>query len=174
MLYNRFMKSVTRRGHKKASTASGVIANRRAGYDYVLSDRIMAGLSLTGAEVKAARDGRVSLRGAYVTPHRGKRPDQPELYLINATFTLRNNVPRGSGQPSSTIDTRARKLLLHRKQIDRLIDARNSGMTIVPTKLLTSGKYIKIEIAVGKGKKLYDKRRAIKERDYQREARHCR
>lgn len=115
------MKSVTRRGHKKAKTSSGVITNRRAGYDYTLSDKMIAGISLNGRETKAARLGRASLRGAYVTPHRNERTGRPELYLINASFTLDNNVPKGSGEPTTTVDTRARKLLLHRQQIERLV-----------------------------------------------------
>lgn len=166
------MKSVTRRGHKKAKNNSGVIANRRAGYDYALSDKVIAGISLNGRETKAARFGRVSLRGAYVTAYRNDRTGRPELYLINASFTLDNNVSKCSGEPVSTVDTRARKLLLHRKQIERLVEAKNSGLTIVPTRLLTGGKHIKVEIALGKGKKQYDKRQSIKERDYRREARY--
>lgn len=168
------MKSVTRRGHKKAKTNSGVVANRRASFDYALSDKIVAGISLNGRETKAARLGRVSLRGAYVTPHRNERTGRPELYLINASFTLASNMPKGSGEPATTIDTRARRLLLHRQQIERLVEAKNTGLTIVPTRMLTAGKHIKVEIALGKGKKQYDKRRAIKERDYRREMKYGR
>ena len=100
------MKSVARRGHKKAgSTNTGAVVNRRATYDYQLSDRLTVGLSLTGMETKAARLGHVSLRGAYVVPKRNVKTGRDELFLINASFTLNNNTPKGSGQSRTMIDT---------------------------------------------------------------------
>ena len=164
------MKSVARRGHKKASLASvRAVVNRRATYDYQLSDRLTAGLSLTGMETKAARLGHVSLRGAYVVPRRNIQTGRDELFLINASFTLNNNTPKGSGQSRTTIDTRARRILAKRREIERLVDRKSEGLTIVPLKLLTHGRYVKLELAAGKGKKRYDKRQAVRERDIKRE-----
>lgn len=164
-------KSVTRRGHKtsKRAQTSTVILNRRAGFDYNLSDSLTVGLELTGLEVKAARTNRVNLKGAYVTPKINPRTGKTELFLINASFTLNNNAPKGSGQPTTTVDTTARRILAHRREIDRFNEARQSGLTIVPTKLLTGGRYIKLVTMLGKGKKQYDKRESIKKRDTARE-----
>lgn len=137
------------------------IVNRRAHFDYELGDEIVAGLVLTGPEVRAARDGHIQLKGAFVTIK------NDELWLNNASFSLKINE---RGNPNArTVDTAARKLLASRKQIAQLQAQRKAGMTIVPTKLLTSGKYIKIVIALGKGKKNYDKRETIKRRDIERE-----
>ena len=164
------MKSVTRRGHKKGhQSTTAAVVNRRASFDYSLSDRVVVGLQLTGPETKAARLNHVSLKGAYVVPKRNQVTGRPELYLINASFTVNNNAPKGSGQPRTTADSSPRRLLAHRREIDQLSEARNSGLTIVPTRLLTSGRYVKLEIALGKGKKQYDKRESIRRRDSQRE-----
>lgn len=137
------------------------IINRRARFDYELGDEIVAGLSLTGLEVRAAREGHVQLKGSYVTI-RGS-----ELWLNNASFSLRQNK---RGTPNArTVDTSPRKLLASRRQIDQLAASKKDGFTIVPTKLLTNGRYIKLVIALGKGKKRYDKRETIKRRDLERE-----
>src|SRR5690606_30117002 len=125
----------------------------RASFDYALGDEFVGGLELTGPEVRAARDGHVQLKGSFVTV----RGD--ELWLNNASFSVK---PSGKGSGEKAVDTRARKVLLKRKQIDSLIAARQKGMTIVPIKLLTNGRFIKIVIALGKGKKRYDKRETIK------------
>ena len=147
---------------KKRSTLHGAIVNRRAKYDYTLGDTITAGIVLTGQETRAARDGRVQLKGAFVTIR------QNELWLNNASFSLTLNT---KGAHETTVDTTPRKLLASRRQITQLAEQKNEGMTIVPLKLLTSGRYIKIVIALGKGKKNYDKRQAIKKRDQERDAR---
>ena len=140
---------------------SNPIVNRRAKFDYELSEDLVVGIELTGPEVRAARDNRVQLKGAYVTLRDG------QLWLNNASFSLRLNE---RGQSSSvTVDTRARRLLAHRSQIDSFASSKQSGITIVPTKLLTAGRYIKLVIALGKGKKHYDKRETIKRRDIDRE-----
>ena len=137
------------------------IVNRRARYDYELGDDIIAGIDLTGLEVRAARDGHVQLKGAYVTIRNN------ELWLNNASFSVKLNE---RGRPGAqSVDTTARKLLAHRKQIDTLMARKKEGFTIIPTKLLTQGKYIKVVIALGKGKKNYDKRETIKRRDIERE-----
>ena len=148
---------------KAKKPATHAVVNRRARFDYELGEEIVAGLVLTGAEVQAARDGHVQLKGAFVS----LRND--ELWLNNASFSLRLNV-RGQANTKS-VDTSARKLLASRKQIDRFAAAKQQGLTIVPTKLLTNGRFIKIVIALGRGKKRYDKRETIKRRDQDRETR---
>ena len=163
-------KKSSRRGHQTAVRKSvPLITNRRATFDYELRDNLTVGLELTGAETKAARLGRVQLRGAYVTARVNHTTGQAELFLINAAFSLNTNAPKNSGQPTSTVDTRARKILAKRSEIDRLVAQNNSGMTIVPTKLLTAGRYVKLVIALGRGKKKYDKRESIKKRDQVRD-----
>lgn len=144
-----------------AKSAAKTIVNRRARYDYELGDEIVAGLVLNGREVRAAREGHVQLKGAFVS----LRND--ELWLNNASFSLRLN-ERGQAN-ARTVDTNPRKLLASRKQIVSLAAHKKAGMTIVPTRLLTSGRYIKLVIAVAKGKKTYDKRETIKRRDIERE-----
>lgn len=147
---------------KKPAAKPKAILNRRARFDYELGDEIVAGLVLTGPEVRAARDGHIQLKGAFVTIR------NDELWLNNASFSLKLNQ---KGQPGArTIDAEPRKLLASRKQITTLAERKKSGMTIVPTKLLTTGKFIKLVIALGKGKKNYDKRETLKRRDQQREA----
>lgn len=148
---------------KAKKPATHAVVNRRARFDYELGEEIVAGLVLTGPEVRAARDGHVQLKGAFVS----LRND--ELWLNNASFSLRLNV-RGQAN-SKSVDTSARKLLASRKQIDRFAAAKQQGLTIVPTKLLTNGRFIKIIIALGRGKKRYDKRETIKRRDQDRETR---
>ncbi len=116
---------------------------------------------LTGQEVRAARDGHVQLKGSFVSLK------NDELWLNNASFSLKLNE---RGQPGArSIDTTARKLLASRKQIDNFKARKQSGMTIVPLKLLTTGRFIKLVIALGKGKKEYDKRQTIKRRDQDRD-----
>lgn len=148
---------------KAKKPATHAVVNRRARFDYELGEEIVAGLVLTGPEVRAARDGHIQLKGAFVS----LRND--ELWLNNASFSLRLNV-RGQANTKS-VDTSARKLLASRKQIDQFAAAKQQGLTIVPTKLLTNGRFIKIVIALGRGKKRYDKRETIKRRDQDRETR---
>ena len=146
---------------KKPNTQA--VINRRARFDYELGEEIVAGLVLTGLEVRAAREGHVQLKGAFVSLRNG------ELWLNNASFSLRLNV-RGEANTRS-VDTSARKLLVSKKQLAHFTDAKKQGMTIVPTKLLTNGKFIKVVIALARGKKTYDKRETIKRRDQDRETR---
>ena len=163
-------KKSARRAHKTVTrTPRAAIVNRRAGFDYELSDSLTVGLELTGAEAKAARMGRVNLRGSYVTARQHSTTRRAEIYLINASFSLMTNAPRGSGQAATTVDTRPRKLLAKRREIDQLTAARDRGLTIVSTKLLTTGRFIKLVIALGKGKKRYDKRETIRRKDLARE-----
>ena len=146
---------------KKKKTYTGTITNRRAGFDYFLDNEITVGIALSGGETKAARLGHVQLKGSYVTVK------DNELWLVNASFS----VPTGERGSGNAVDTRSRKLLAHRKQIDNLIESKKQGLTIVPTKLLTNGRYVKLVIATGRGKKKYDKRETIKKRDSERELR---
>lgn len=144
----------------RSKVTPSAVVNRRARFDYALGDEIVAGIVLTGLEVRAARDGHVQLKGAFVTVK------NDELWLNNASFSLKLNEKSAEGR---TVDTSVRKLLASRKQIDSFIESKKQGMTIVPTKLLTSGKFIKVVIALGKGKKNYDKRETLKRRDQDRE-----
>lgn len=143
---------------KKPRASDKKIVNRRARHDYELGDTLIAGLALTGAETKSLRSGHGNLRGAYVTVK------DNELWLINAQISGSNAVPIGEDK-----ENRSRKLLAKRREIDKLITAKNQGNTIVPLELLTHGRYIKLRIAAGKGKKRYDKREIIKQREQQRD-----
>lgn len=144
---------------KKKSGSSGKIINRRARYDYELGDELIAGVILTGQETKSLRQGHAHLRGAYVTVHNG------ELFLLNSTIASGKTfvIPENE-------QTRSRKLLASKKQIGQLIEAKNQGRTIVPLEFITRGRFIKLKVAVGKGKKRYDKRQTIKQRDQMRES----
>lgn len=152
------MAAKKQRKQKKPQTSA--IVNRRASFDYALGDELTVGLSLLGREVRAARDGRVQLKGSFVTIR------NYELWLNNASFSLILNQKGGT---DTTVDTSPRKLLASRKQIDALERERTDGFTLVPLRLLTRGRYIKLVIAVGKGKKRYDKRETIKRRDQDRD-----
>jgi SsrA-binding protein len=145
---------------KKKQSQTKVISNRRARHDYELDDSLIVGIELTGRETKALRMGHGQLRGAYITVKDG------ELWLLNATVNGTNGIPI-----DETEQVRTRKLLAKRKQIDAFIAAKQQGRTIVPLEILTKGRYIKVRIAMGKGKKSYDKRQALKKRDEERSMR---
>lgn len=145
---------------KKAKTVQAIVDNRRARFDYTLHDQFSVGIVLSGPEVKAARSGQVSLKGSYVTIKGG------ELWLTNASFSVIQTKP---GEMLRTVDTQPRKLLAKKKEINQLIAAKDQGLTIVPLSMSTRTRFIKLTIATAKGKKLYDKRRAIKQRDLDRE-----
>ncbi len=144
---------------KKISPKS--IVNRRASFDYALDEELIVGIALTGPETRSARDGHIQLKGSFVTIK------DNELWLNNASFSIKLNEKNQPGARS--IDTSPRKLLAKRRQIDDLYTQKQSGMSIVPTKLLTSGRFIKLVIALGKGKKNYDKRETLKRRDQERD-----
>lgn len=139
---------------KKKSAQAKQITNRRARHDYELGDSLVVGISLSGAETKALRMGHGHLRGAYATIK------DDELWLFNGTINGTSGV-----SISEQDQTRTRKLLAKRKEIERLQAAKQQGRTIVPLEILTKGRYIKLRIAIGKGKKLYDKRQTLKARD---------
>lgn len=142
---------------KKRVATPKQITNRRARHDYELGDSLVVGIELSGAETKALRLGHGQLRGAYVTLK------QNELFLINATISGTSGVPI-----AETDQTRARKLLAKRREINTLLEAKQQGKTIVPLEMLTGGRFVKLRIAVGRGKKHYDKRQTLKARDENR------
>jgi len=134
--------------------------NRSAGHNYHLLDRYEAGLVLTGTEVKSAKTGKIQLKESYAEITEG------EAFLVNAHISEYSH-----GNLMNHVPARRRKLLLHRGEIEKLrVETRERGLTIVPTKLYLKGGRIKVEIAVGKGKKFHDKREAIKAREMQAEA----
>lgn len=142
---------------KKKQPQTKQIVNRRARHDYELGDSLVVGMVLTGAETKSLRLGHGQLRGAYV------QAKDNELWLVNAAINGTRGIPIDeAGQ------TRNRRLLAKRREIDALIEAKQQGRTIVPLEMLTGGRYIKLRIAVGRGKKLYDKRQTLKKREEQR------
>ena len=142
---------------KKKHNQTKQITNRRAQHDYALADSLVVGVALSGAETKALRRGHGDLRGAYVTIKDG------ELWLLNASIMGDKGI-----QIASEDQTRSRKLLAKRREIDGLVAAKQQGQTIVPLEVLTKGRYIKVRIATGRGKKKYDKRETIKKRDTER------
>ncbi|SRR6266550_8345865 len=142
----------------KKPTSTKLVVNRRARFDYDIRDEVKVGIVLTGPEVRAVRDGHASLRGAFVTVKNG------ELWLTNSSFTLRQ-----TGGVESIVDTQPRKLLAKKQEIARLLAAKDEGLTIVPLTMTTNSRYIKLTIATAKGKKRYDKRQTIKQRDTDRD-----
>ena len=143
----------------KAQDTTKLVVNRRARFDYDIHDEFRVGIVLSGPEVRAVRDGRSSLRGAFVTVKDG------ELWLTNASFTIRQ-----TGKEDPVVDTHPRKLLANKKEIAQIIAAKDQGLTVVPLTMTTNSRYIKLTIATAKGKKTYDKRETIKRRDTEREA----
>ncbi len=148
---------------KKSNIQPKSIVNRRAKFDYSLEDDLVVGIVLTGLETRAARDGHIQLKGSFVSIR------ENELWLNNASFSLKLNEKGKIGARS--IDTSPRKLLASRKQINDFMARKQTGMSIVPIKLLTGGRFIKVVIALGKGKKNYDKRETMKRRDQERDIR---
>lgn len=132
--------------------------NRRARFDYELGDSITAGLALSGAETKSLRMGHGNLRGAYVVMKDG------ELWLLNATISGSSGIPI-----SETDQVRSRKLLVTKRELNALAAAKDQGKSIIPTAIMTKGRYIKVQIAIGKGRKRYDKRETLKRKDQQRD-----
>lgn len=145
---------------KKAKHQNASVQNRRARFDYTLHGELTVGIVLSGAEVKAARNGNVSLKGSYVNIKDG------ELWLTNASFSILQSSP---GESHRTIDTRPRKLLASKREIMQLKAAKDQGLTIVPLSMSTKTRFIKLVISTAKGKKQYDKRETIKRRDLDRE-----
>ncbi len=135
--------------------------NRSAGHNYFLLDRYEAGLALTGTEVKAAKEGKVQLKDSFAEVAGN------EAWLVNAHISHYSH-----GNRENHLPERRRKLLLHRKEIEKLQgETREKGLTLVPTKMYLKNGRVKCEIAVGKGKKFHDKRESERKREMQEEAR---
>lgn len=136
-----------------------IATNRKAKHDYFLEERFEAGIALKGSEIKSVRAGRVSLRESYV------QVDGEEAWLVNAHIAPYDPASKMNHDPR-----RRRKLLLHKRQIHKLFDkVTQKGYTIIPTTLYLRSGIAKIEIALAKGKRKYDKRREIAKRDAERE-----
>jgi SsrA-binding protein len=136
-----------------------VATNRKAYHNYYIGDKVEAGIALTGSEIKSIRAGRVSLGDAYVKPENG------EMWLVNAHIARYEASSYMSHEP-----TRPRKLLLHRKEINNLTGkVAEKGLTLVATRLYLKDNIAKVEIALAKGKKIYDKRESISRREVDRE-----
>ncbi len=133
---------------KKSRTPDLVVENRRARFDYQLDEELVCGMSLTGAEVRLIRDHHAQLKGSFVTIKSG------ELWLNNLTL--------------GADTTKNIKLLVTRRQLAALVRAKQDGLQLVPVRMLTGGRYIKLVIATGRSKKKYDKRETIKQRDIAR------
>jgi SsrA-binding protein len=133
--------------------------NRRAYHDYFIDEKLEAGLMLTGSEVKSVRNGRTNLRDGFV------RIDGNEAWLENVNISQYTQANLMNHEPM-----RPRKLLLHRKEISSLIGkVRQKGYTLIPLRVYFSRNHAKVEVGLARGKKQYDKREAIAERDAKRE-----
>lgn len=138
-----------------------ISSNRQARFEYELHERFEAGIVLTGSEIKSVRGGRVNLREAYV------RVEHGEAWLIGAHISPYEQAGYTPHDPD-----RPRKLLLHKSEVVTLrVETQTKGLTIVPLRLYLKGRRAKVEIAVARGKKLYDKRASMAERDAQRNLR---
>ncbi|MFQ3582372.1 MAG: SsrA-binding protein SmpB [Chloracidobacterium sp.] len=138
-----------------------IASNREAYFDYFILDTYEAGLELVGTEVKALREGRINLKDAYVSIRDG------EAWLLDAHIS-----PYSHGNRYNHDPRRTRRLLLHKREIAKLAAAtQERGLTVVPTKLYFKRGRAKVEVAIAKGKKTYDKRETERRRDLEREAR---
>ncbi len=140
-------------GNKVIST------NRKAHFEYFLLEHFEAGMALQGSEIKSIRAGQISLTEAYI------KVDEREAWLVNAHIAPYDPASRNNHDPK-----RARRLLLHRKQIREMWNAvRQKGVTVIPVQVYLKEGRAKLDIAIAKGKKLYDKRSEIAKRDIERE-----
>tara|TARA_B100001121_G_scaffold221289_1_gene194549 strand:- start:120 stop:593 length:474 start_codon:yes stop_codon:yes gene_type:complete len=145
--------------NKLASNKKIICQNRKATFNYFFQEILEAGVVLKGSEVKSLRDGKGSIADSYAVDKNG------ELYLINSHIPLYRQSSYNNHDPKGD-----RKLLLNKKEINKLIGRINQdGLTLIPTKLYFLKGKVKVEIAVAKGKKLYDKRQVKKTRDWNRE-----
>ena len=136
-----------------------ICQNRKAYHDYHIEETVEAGISLLGTEVKSLREGRANLKDSYVLMKGG------EAFLLNCHIS-----PYSHGNIMNHDPLRTRKLLLHRKQISSLAGTASSkGYTLIALKLYFKDSFVKVEIGLAKGKRLYEKREAIKEREAKRE-----
>jgi SsrA-binding protein len=149
------------KGAKRKVASGDVASNRQASYRFNLLEKVECGIVLTGTEVKSLREGKAQLKDAYAHVRDG------ELWLIGVYIP-----PYGPASNANHDPERPRKLLLHREEIDRLLGrTRERGLTLVPTRMYFAGprSRAKVELALAKGKDLYDKRDAIRKRDMARD-----
>jgi len=156
----KFTNGLTMENKKKKNAHQRlVIRNKKAGFEYIFLDTYIAGIVLTGTEIKAIRKAKASLQEAYCYFFQG------ELWIKNMHIAHYE-----AGNRYNHEENRERKLLLKRKELDKLIKTKEKGLTIIPIQLfIDKNNLAKLQIALAKGKKLYDKRQAIKERDLQRD-----
>jgi SsrA-binding protein len=145
---------------QKRESGKLVAENRKARFNYEILDKLEAGLALTGSEVKSLRAGKANIGESYASDENGA------LYLVNAHIAEYAQAGRANHEP-----TRPRKLLLHRRELDRLRGAiQREGMAVVPLRLYFNARGIaKVQLGLGKGKKLHDKRETEKKRDWERQ-----
>ena len=137
-----------------------ISSNKKASFDYLLFDKFEAGLSLVGTEIKSIRKSGANLKDSYI-----KITDNLEAYLINCHIS-----PYEFGNIYNHDPKRERKLLLNKKEILKILNkVKQEKYTVVPTRMYFSGKWVKLEIALAKGKKIYDKRESIKQKDIKRD-----
>jgi SsrA-binding protein len=149
---------MAKKGKRRKAASGDVATNRQAGFRFNLLEKIEAGIELQGSEVKSVRNGSVQLKDAYAEVRNG------EVWLRN--MHIAPYEPARDGHDPE----RPRKLLLHRREIERLIGkTAERGLTLVPTRMYFKGPRAKVELAVAQGKDLYDKRRSIKDREQKRE-----
>ncbi len=145
---------------RTATSASALARNRQATHEYSILETFEAGIELTGTEVKALRDGRTQLREGYV------RIDDGEAWLLGVNIAEYTQAHRRNHEPQ-----RRRRLLLHKREIEYLgAKVAQQGLTLVPLRLYLKGNRVKLEFGLARGKKLWDKRQAIAERDARRDA----
>ncbi len=136
-----------------------VASNRKARHDYLIEDKFEAGIALTGSEIKSIRSGQVSLQESYALVRDG------ELWLLNAHIAPYKQASYTNHEPR-----RERKLLMHRREINRLEGKlQEKGLTLVPLQLYLKNSRVKLELGLGRGKKSFDKRQTIRERDDRRQ-----
>jgi len=147
------------KARRRKSAAGDVATNRRASFRFNLLERFECGLILTGTEVKSLRQGNAQLKDAYAAVRDG------EVWLMGMYIAPYGPAARENHDPE-----RPRKLLLHRAEIERLIGKTNErGLTLIPTRVYFSGPHAKVELALARGKDVYDKREAIRKREVARE-----
>ncbi len=134
--------------------------NKKAFFEFEILEKMEAGLVLTGQEVKSAKTGQINLKGSYVTFHNNR------AYILN----MHINKYKAAGPLPNYDPTRSREILLHKKQIAYLQEkSKEKGLTIMPLHVYTKGRLVKVELAIARGKKLYDKRESVKKRELKRE-----
>lgn len=149
---------MAKKGKRKAA-AGDLATNRQASFRYHLLEKYEAGIMLEGSEVKSIRDGGVQIKDAYATVRRG------EVWLSNMHIAPYLPASRENHEPE-----RERKLLLHAKEIEELVESTaQKGLTLIPTRVYLKGARVKVEIALGRGKDQGDKRRDLKEKDVKRD-----